>query len=152
MFSLKTRILAKHFRPDIDFDNLNAESLAWLKLIEAKTGGNPIRNATISNGIAYFDGVTVSQPLVSLKLNIPVTQTGSGTPYPGGAGKNKLPNNMVSGITNGITYTVNDDATYMDLFECVKKDRYFPRISGNNVVWVLGNEEYRCIFSYFTFI
>ncbi len=48
------------------------------------------------------------------------------------------------------TCTVDDDATYMDLFECLKKDRYFPSVSGNNVVWVLTNENYVCIFSYFT--
>lgn len=48
------------------------------------------------------------------------------------------------------TYTVNDDATYMDLFEYLKNDNYLPTVSGNNVVWVLTNEEYNCIFSYFT--
>lgn len=47
-------------------------------------------------------------------------------------------------------YILSDDATYMDLFERIKADRYLPTISGNDVVWVLGNEEYRCIFSYFT--
>lgn len=48
------------------------------------------------------------------------------------------------------TYTLNDDTTYMDLFECLKKDNYFPSVSGNNVVWVLTNEHYSCVFSYFT--
>lgn len=48
------------------------------------------------------------------------------------------------------TYTLNDDATYMDLFECVKNDNYLPSVHGNNVVWVLTNEHYDCIFSYFT--
>lgn len=47
-------------------------------------------------------------------------------------------------------YILSDDATYMDLFECLKKDKYFPSISGNNVVWVLTNKHYSCIFSYFT--
>lgn len=48
------------------------------------------------------------------------------------------------------TYSLNDDATYLDLFECLKNDHYLPSISGNNVVWVLQNENYSCIFSYFT--
>ena len=48
------------------------------------------------------------------------------------------------------TYILDDNATYMDLFECLKNDKYFPSISGNNVVWVLTNEHYNCIFSYFT--
>lgn len=48
------------------------------------------------------------------------------------------------------TYTLNDDATYMDLFECVKKDDYLPYVHAHNVVWVLTNEHYDCIFSYFT--
>ena len=48
------------------------------------------------------------------------------------------------------TYILSDDATYMDLFECVKKDNYLPSVHGNNVVWVLTNEHYDCIFSYFT--
>lgn len=48
------------------------------------------------------------------------------------------------------TYTLNDDATYMDLFECLKRDKYLPSVSGNNVVWVLTNEHYSCVFSYFT--
>ena len=44
-------------------------------------------------------------------------------------------------------YILSDDATYVDLFERIKADRYLPTISENDVVWVLGNEEYRCIFS-----
>lgn len=48
------------------------------------------------------------------------------------------------------TYILNDDATYIDLFECLKNDNYLPTVSGNNVVWVLANEQYDCIFSYFT--
>lgn len=47
-------------------------------------------------------------------------------------------------------YTLNDDATYMELFECLKNDNYLPAVSGNNVVWVLTNEHHNCIFSYFT--
>jgi hypothetical protein len=82
MFNAKTIILAKALRPDLNFASPGAEELIWLKIASRYASGNPVRNATISNGIAYFDGVTVSQPLVSLKLNIPVTQTGSGTPSP----------------------------------------------------------------------
>ena len=48
------------------------------------------------------------------------------------------------------TYILNDDATYMDLFDCLKKDSYFPSVSENNVVWVLTNARYSCIFSYYT--
>ena len=48
------------------------------------------------------------------------------------------------------TYTLNDDATYIDLFKRLKKDHYFPSISNNNAVWVLANEDIDCIFSYFT--
>jgi hypothetical protein len=82
MFNAKTIILAKALRPDLNFASPGAEELIWLKIASRYASGNPVHNATISNGIAYFDGVTVSQPLVSLKLNIPVTQTGSGTPSP----------------------------------------------------------------------
>lgn len=47
-------------------------------------------------------------------------------------------------------YTLHEDATYVELMECLNKDRYLPSVSGNNVVWVLTNEHYSCIFSYFT--
>jgi len=82
MFNTKTIILAKALRPDLNFASPGAEELVWLKIASRYASGNPVRDATISNGIAYFDRVSVSQPLVSLKLNIPVTQTGSGTPSP----------------------------------------------------------------------
>lgn len=50
------------------------------------------------------------------------------------------------------TYTMKMWSTCKDLFELLKKDHYFPNISGDNVVWVLmvGKTEY--IFSYFTLI
>ena len=82
MYDLKTILLAKRFRRNLDITHLTVADIAMLEIIKNKTGGNPICNATIENGIAYFDRVSVSQPLVSLKLNIPVTQTGSGTPSP----------------------------------------------------------------------
>ena len=82
MFNAKTIILAKALRPDLNFASPGAEELVWLKIASRYASGNPVRNATIENGIAYFDRVTASQPLVSLKLNLPVTQTGSGTPSP----------------------------------------------------------------------
>lgn len=44
----------------------------------------------------------------------------------------------------------NEDATYEDLFHVLKESRYFPSISGNNVVWVLTANGCECIFSYFT--
>lgn len=84
MFDAKTIRLAESLRPDLDFSVMGTEQFAILKIVENASGGGvePIRDAVISNGIAYFDRVSVSQPLVSLKLNIPVTQTGSGTPSP----------------------------------------------------------------------
>lgn len=45
-------------------------------------------------------------------------------------------------------YTLNDDATYMDLYEATKKDNYLPTMT--NAVWVLTNKQCKCIFSYFT--
>ena len=47
-------------------------------------------------------------------------------------------------------YKLSKEATYIDLFNLIKEDKYLPRISGNDVVWVLKNSEYSCIFSYFT--
>ena len=82
MYDLKTILLAKRFKRNLDITHLTVADIAMLEIIKNKTSGNPVRNATIENGIAYFDQVTASQPLVSLKLNIPVTQTGSGTPLP----------------------------------------------------------------------
>jgi hypothetical protein len=46
------------------------------------------------------------------------------------------------------TYVFKDNATYIDLFETIKNDNYLPSMS--NAVWVLTNENYSCIFSYFT--
>lgn len=48
------------------------------------------------------------------------------------------------------TYKLDDNATYMDLLECLKNNNYLPSVSGNNVVWVMKSEHYSCIFSYFT--
>lgn len=45
---------------------------------------------------------------------------------------------------------LSDDAIYEDLFKILIKEKYFPSISGNNVVWVLTTQEYFCVFSYFT--
>lgn len=45
-------------------------------------------------------------------------------------------------------YNLNNDATYIDLFEAIKIDNYLPSMS--NVVWVLTNEHCSCIFSYFS--
>ena len=46
------------------------------------------------------------------------------------------------------TYVLNDNATYIDLFEAIKKDAYLPSMT--NVVWVLTNKQCKCIFSYYT--
>ena len=84
MFDAKTIRLAESLRPDLDFSVMGTEQFAILKIVENASGGGvePIRDATIENGIAYFDRVTASQPLVSLLLNIPISQQGSGTPSP----------------------------------------------------------------------
>lgn len=47
-------------------------------------------------------------------------------------------------------FCLNDDATYEDLYKLLIREKYFPSISGNNVVWVLTTKECFCIFSYFT--
>ena len=47
-------------------------------------------------------------------------------------------------------YQMDNDATYEELFYMLKKDKYFPNVAGNNVVWVLTTERYKCVFSYFT--
>lgn len=47
-------------------------------------------------------------------------------------------------------FYLDNDATYEDLFHLLKENKYFPNISGNNVVWVLTNTHYNCIFSYLT--
>lgn len=52
--------------------------------------------------------------------------------------------------SHAVKYTFSADATYEDLFEKIISDRYLPNVAGNNVVWVLGSDEYFCIFSYFT--
>ena len=84
MFDVKDIALARLFKPDLSISKLDAGSLALLKIMNNATGGGvvPVYDADIANGIASFDGVTKSKPLVSLLLNIPVTQTGSGTPSP----------------------------------------------------------------------
>lgn len=84
MFDAKTIRLAESLRPDLDFSVMGTEQFAILKIVENASGGGvvPVYDADITNGIASFSGVTKSKPLVSLKLNIPVTQTGSGTPSP----------------------------------------------------------------------
>lgn len=48
------------------------------------------------------------------------------------------------------TIYMDDNATYEDLFRALIKEKYFPRVAGNNVVWVLKTEEYFCICSYYT--
>ncbi|MBQ6797485.1 MAG: hypothetical protein IJP10_05655 [Clostridia bacterium] len=51
---------------------------------------------------------------------------------------------------HGKTYILRDNAACIDLFKRLKKDKYFPSVSGNNAVWVMTNESFDCIFSYFT--
>ena len=99
MFDAKTIRLAESLRPDLDFSVMGTEQFAILKIVENASGGGvvPVYDADITNGIASFGGVTKSKPLVSLKLNLPVTQTGSGTPSPDNI-RDFIP---VSGVTIG---------------------------------------------------
>lgn len=49
------------------------------------------------------------------------------------------------------TFELAENATAKDLFQQLKHSRYFPKIAGNNTVWVLTNKTHPfCIFSYFT--
>lgn len=82
MYDLKTILLAKRIRRELDVTRLSVADIALLEIIKNASDSNPVRDATITNGIATFNGVVASSPLVSLLLNIPVTQTGSGTPSP----------------------------------------------------------------------
>lgn len=84
MISEKNLVLSRLIKPNLSLSKLTAEDIAVLKIMNHARGGGvvPVYDADITNGIASFSGVTKSKPLVSLKLNIPVTQTGSGTPSP----------------------------------------------------------------------
>ena len=82
MFTAKDFEVARAIKPGINLARLDPSAYAWLKIAQNANGSSTVYDATISNGIAYFDRVVASQPLVSLKLNLPVTQTGSGTPAP----------------------------------------------------------------------
>lgn len=82
MFTAKDFEVARAIKPGINLARLDPSAYAWLKIAQNANSSSTVYDATIENGIAYFDRVTASQPLVSLKLNIPVTQTGSGTPSP----------------------------------------------------------------------
>ena len=48
-------------------------------------------------------------------------------------------------------FVLPEDASYEQLYNELMKQNYFPSISGNNVVWVLCNKKYDCIFSYYTY-
>ena len=54
-------------------------------------------------------------------------------------------------VDHTIQFELPDDAQYEDLYNELKRQDYFPYIHGNNVVWVLTNKKYDCIFSYFTY-
>ena len=82
MFTAKDFEVARAIKPGINLARLDPSAYAWLKIAQNANGSSTAYDAVIENGIAYFDRVTASQPLVSLLLNIPVTQTGSGTPSP----------------------------------------------------------------------
>lgn len=122
MISEKNLVLSRLIKPNLSLSKLTAEDIAVLKIIDKATGGGvvPVYDADIINGIATFDGVTRSKPLVSLLLNIPISQTGSGTPSPTNVrdfvgvsgvnisrtGKNLL-NNPDNTITGG-SYVINN--------------------------------------------
>lgn len=47
---------------------------------------------------------------------------------------------MADDMTDHIkVYQLRDNATYKTLFHILKKDKYFPNVSGHNGVWVLTN-------------
>ena len=49
------------------------------------------------------------------------------------------------------SFELPEYATAKELFRHLKKTRFFPRVAGNNAVWVLTNKTRPfCIFSYFT--
>jgi hypothetical protein len=49
------------------------------------------------------------------------------------------------------TIELPENATAKDLFKALKKNHFFPKIAGNNVVWALTNRTHPFwIFSYFT--
>ena len=49
------------------------------------------------------------------------------------------------------SFELPEYATAKELFRQLKKSRFFPRVAGNNAVWVLTNKTRPfCIFSYFT--
>ena len=83
MYSAKELAIARLIKPDIEVAQLDVTDLAVLQLVRKATGGGSgVYNATITNGIATFDGVTVSKPLVSLIHNLTAWQEGAGTPSP----------------------------------------------------------------------
>lgn len=112
MYSAKELAIARLIKPDIEVAQLDVTDLAILQLVRKATGGGSgVYNATIENGIATFGGVVASSPLVSLLLNIPISQTGSGTQSPdnirdfvGVSGVTITRNN---GVDTGDTYPIS---------------------------------------------
>lgn len=83
MYSAKELALARQIKPDIELAQLDAADLAVLQLVrKAIGGGSGVYNADIVNGIATFNGVIVSKPLVSLIHDLTAWQEGTGTPSP----------------------------------------------------------------------
>lgn len=48
------------------------------------------------------------------------------------------------------TFVLSDKATYEELFKKLLEEKFFPYISGNNVVWVLTSKQHSTLFSYYT--
>lgn len=53
-------------------------------------------------------------------------------------------------MDNSRNYEMLDDAVWSDIWTLVKERHFLPNISGNNVVWLLMNNNGEEIFSYFT--
>ena len=65
----------------------------------------------VNGSIARFEDGADDYPLKSCIVNIEPVQSGSGTPYPPGGGKNLLPNISATVTQNGVTATKNADGT-----------------------------------------
>lgn len=51
---------------------------------------------------------------------------------------------------NSRNYELSDDADLSDIWSLISEKNFLPHISGNNVVWLLVNNNGEEIFSYFT--
>lgn len=92
----------------VEFDDLS-EQVSDLEVQKSPA----IYEEIASGSIATFTDGADGMPLKNLSVAIEPVQDlhGQDSPYPAGGGKNLLPNNLVSGSINGISYTVNNDGS-----------------------------------------